>query len=179
MKLIKYTDIKKFPFASYRADISLDYTMDILSKYIYEYGFEMNPEFQRGHVWTPEQQISYMEFRLKGGLSGKDIYFNDPYWQSISPRKGYNRLVCVDGLQRLSAAMSFLLGEIPVFGSYVHEYEQGLIMSGLHQMFTFHIAKLKSHKEVMEWYVSLNQGGTPHRQEEIEKVKLMIDSDSY
>ena len=33
---------------------------------------------------------------------------------------------------------------------------------------------LKTEKEVLQWYVDMNVGGTPHTDEEIEKVKKMI-----
>ncbi len=34
---------------------------------------------------------------------------------------------------------------------------------------------LKTEKEVLQWYVDMNAGGTPHTSEEIEKVKRMIE----
>lgn len=33
---------------------------------------------------------------------------------------------------------------------------------------------LKTEKEVLQWYVDVNSGGTPHTNEEIERVKKMI-----
>ena len=33
---------------------------------------------------------------------------------------------------------------------------------------------LKTEKEVLQWYVDMNSGGTPHSNEEIERVKKMI-----
>ena len=33
---------------------------------------------------------------------------------------------------------------------------------------------LKTEKEVLQWYVDMNAGGTPHTNEEIERVKSMI-----
>lgn len=33
---------------------------------------------------------------------------------------------------------------------------------------------LKTEKEVLQWYVDMNSGGTPHTNEEIERVKKMI-----
>lgn len=39
----------------------------------------------------------------------------------------------------------------------------------------FHINDLKSKKEVLQWYLDMNAGGTPHTSEEIERVKKMIE----
>lgn len=33
---------------------------------------------------------------------------------------------------------------------------------------------LKSEKEVLQWYVDMNAGGTPHTSKEIERVKEMM-----
>ena len=33
---------------------------------------------------------------------------------------------------------------------------------------------LESKKEILEWYIDMNFGGTPHTNEEIERVKKMI-----
>ncbi len=34
---------------------------------------------------------------------------------------------------------------------------------------------LKTEKEVLQWYVDMNAGGTPHTDKEIERVKRMIE----
>lgn len=36
------------------------------------------------------------------------------------------------------------------------------------------VNNLKSEKEVLQWYIDMNAGGTPHTNEEIERVKQMI-----
>lgn len=33
---------------------------------------------------------------------------------------------------------------------------------------------LESKKEILEWYVDMNSGGTPHTNDEIERVRKMI-----
>ena len=35
---------------------------------------------------------------------------------------------------------------------------------------------LKTEKEVLQWYVDMNAGGTPHSNEEINRVRSMIDA---
>ena len=44
--------------------------VDFIENEIKEYNLNMNPNFQRGHVWTEIQQSKYVEFNLKGGKSG-------------------------------------------------------------------------------------------------------------
>lgn len=135
------------------------------------YKLQLNPKFQRGHVWTEEQQTRFMEYLLRGGRANTTIYFNQPSWQSYSTSE-YNDFVCVDGLQRLTAVLRFLNNEIKVFGSYYKDFEDKLPFD---LDLIFNINNLKTEKEVLQWYVDMNAGGTPHTDAEIEKVRKMIE----
>lgn len=42
----------------------------------------MQPWFQRQHVWTEDQQVAYIEFFLKGGISDRDIFLISTYLQA-------------------------------------------------------------------------------------------------
>lgn len=129
---------------------------------------DMDPDFQREHVWTEAQQIAYCEYILRGGISGKTIYWNNPSWM-----RGFNQpTVLVDGKQRITAVLRFLRNEIPVFGHFRKEYEDKLDVT--RHTFDFVINDLKTRKEVLQWYLDLNTGGTIHTNEEIEKVKRLL-----
>ena len=68
---------------------------------------EMNPDFQRGHCWTENQQISFIESVLKGGAkNARVIYLNNPNWKHSD--RTYKDFVCVDGLQRYTAIKRFI-----------------------------------------------------------------------
>lgn len=126
------------------------------------------PDFQRGHVWTEEQQISFVEFMLKGGTV-PPFRFNHPNWMGSFE----GDMVCVDGLQRITAIMKFLKNELPVFGGYFRNdiIDVDSVMHPIH--LTISVNTLKTEAEVIQWYIELNEGGTPHSKEEIERVKLL------
>ena len=63
--------------------------------------------------------------------------------------------------------------EIKVFGSYFKEYEDRLRLANDATMI-LNVNNLRSEKEVLQWYVDMNAGGTPHSSEEIERVKEMM-----
>jgi hypothetical protein len=174
-KITRFADIPKFTSAGY---YQVDYPLTSLVKYIddevREMGLQLNPEFQRGHVWTEEQQIAWLEYHLRGGKSGNTIYLNNPFWRSVrEPRKGeYTDYVCVDGLQRITAVQRFVNNEIKVFGSYFNEYEDKIRMANA--IIHLNVNDLKSEKEVLQWYIDMNAGGTPHSKEEITRVKKML-----
>lgn len=166
---MKFSDIPQFIEAgSYCVDMPLKMIPKKIKEWQDELGLQLNPDFQRGHVWTEQQQIAFMEFILSGGESGKIIYFNHPGWMNDF----IGDFVCVDGLQRLTAIRRFFNNEIPVFGYFYSEFEDRL--SSLVAM-KFNVNRLKTKREVLQWYIEMNNGGTPHSAEEINRVKKLME----
>ena len=75
-------------------------------------------------------------------------------------------------MQRITAVTRFLKNEIKAYGSYYKDFEDKIPLS---VDLIFNVNDLKSEKEVLQWYVDMNAGGTPHTNEEIERVKQMIE----
>lgn len=153
--------------ASYHVNVPLGYLQEHINSQ-QENGLQLNPDFQRGHVWTEKQQISYVEYLLRGGTSGTEIYFNLPglRWGS---RKEF---VCVDGLQRITVCLRFLNNEITAFGVLYNDYE-GRIDQQVN--LSIWVNTLETKREVLIWYLEMNEGGTPHTEAELEKVRQMIE----
>jgi hypothetical protein len=136
---------------------------------------EMNPDFQRGHVWIEEQQIAYIEALLKGGAkNARTIYLNCPYWMDSPQRYSYKDFVCVDGLQRYTAIKKFVNNELKAFDSYLNEFEDVKRFNRT-AFVKLNVNNLRTEKEVLQWYIEINEGGTPHTKEEIDKVKNMLE----
>lgn len=172
-----WQDIKRFPNIHYRVDVPWNFLDDQLKHYNERGQLVLNPDFQRGHVWTEAQQIAYVEFMLREPQSGKEIYFNHPNW--MGSYKG--ELVLVDGLQRLTAALRYIHNEIPAFNHFLKDME-GFSKRGENSIpnditFSFNIAKLKTRAEVLQWYLDFNAGGTPHSQEEIARVRDLLKAE--
>ena len=82
-------------------------------------GLNYTPDFQRGHVWTDEQQCHFIENVLRGVVttSGFLIQFNCPNWENYHYQGDLARgFECIDGLQRLTALRRFVQGEISPLG---------------------------------------------------------------
>ena len=174
-KITKFRDIPQFTSdGCYQVNYPIVSLVKCIEEEVETMGLQLNPNFQRGHIWTEEQQIAWIEYHLRGGKSGNTIYLNYPFWRSIrEPRESeYKDYVCVDGLQRITAAQRFVHNEIKVFGSYFEEFEDSV--RTLQQTMILNVNDLKTEKEVLQWYVDMNAGGTPHTNEEIERVKKMI-----
>lgn len=155
---------------SYGTDVEWEDVADSVARYERDYGLVLCPDFQRGHVWTMEQRIAYVESKLSGGVPVDIIRFNHAGW--MKSFKG--EFVCVDGLQRLTTALMFLRDEVPVFGGHVRsQIGNGRIPGRI--TFRFQINDLPTRAAVLNWYLELNGGGTPHSPEELARVKGLLD----
>ena len=169
----RFADIPPFtPWSSYRVDIPWHYLEHSLARYATDYGLELDPDFQRGHVWSRDQQIAYVEHCLCGGTSTNMLHWNCLGWRAHT---GEHPLVLVDGKQRLTAVRAFLSDGIPAFGTKYSKYEDHLRMVG--PTFKFHINDLTTRKAVLQWYLELNAGGVVHTEDEIEKVRRLLEAE--
>ncbi len=178
LELGPFTDFRDIPTftrdSNYAVDCEWDY---FVNKWLKDKDFdaytpiELCPDFQRGHVWTEAQQIAYVEYALRGGKSGRDIYFNCSTWQGA-----FNTpLQLVDGLQRVTAVQRFMNSEIPAFGTLFKDYQGKLrVLSGTAGSFKVYVNTLKTRAEVLTWYLEMNSGGTPHTQSELDRVMGLL-----
>ena len=135
-----------------------------------DFGIVLEPDFQRGHVWTREQQCAYIEFMLRGGRSSNELRFNCEDWMTGDMKEP---IVIVDGLQRVTAVREFLADGITAFGHRLSEYEGRL--DPIRYRFHVLINNLPTRREVLRWYLEINAGGTPHSAEEIGRVQALLE----
>lgn len=132
---------------------------------------DFDPPYQRAHVWTEEQQVAYVEFCLRGGDSGRNIYFNCSSWG----RKYNTPVEIVDGKQRVTAVRLFMNDELPAFGHTISQYDDKL--PTMFSCLRLHVHTLQTPAEVIKWYLDLNYAGTPHTEDERERVRLLLEED--
>jgi hypothetical protein len=174
--IMRFRDIPQLTrSANYQVHVFWDYLETTLEHYN-EFGtLELDPPFQRAHVWDEEKQRRYVEYVLKGGKSSRDIYFNCADWM-----KGYKApIYLVDGKQRLEAVRKFLRNELGIFllpysaplGHFYSDFEDKIPFEA---NFIFHVNDLATYREVLQFYYDLNAGGVAHTEEELDKVRKMI-----
>lgn len=167
-------------------DVRPFYLEDMLKDFEKCYDLEVNPDFQRGHVWSIEQKIAYIENMIRGaiGTSGRIISFNCPSYK-IKPtgeESDIPNMVCIDGLQRLTALREFLKGDFKVFkhinpenGGVGPDFFEGTrrslgrVGSGIQ----FQIFDMLKKRDVLDYYIAFNSAGTAHTREELERVIKM------
>jgi len=152
----------------YHVDMPIKRLPDWIKEQQEELGLELNPDFQRGYVWTERQQERFVEFMLAGGKTGLELYFNHPGWMGDFE----GDFVCVDGLQRITAIDRFLKNEIRVFN---HLYKQFDGKIGSTMAIGININQLQSRHAVLNWYLEINFSGTVHGQDEYVRIKDMIE----
>src|SRR3546814_5379500 len=129
-------DIKPYTGSvQYKVDVGGGFLQKFLDEQAVEEGIDLDPDFQRGHVWTPQNQTRYLEHLLRGGTSSRTLIWNCPgYDQSISTSADADapkEMVIVDGKQRLTAILGFLNGN----RSEEHTSELQSLMSSTSDVF--------------------------------------------
>lgn len=168
---IKFESIPRFTQVS---DSGVNIAWTSLEKTIAEYqnwSLDLNPDFQRGHVWSLEQRIRYVEFIMRGGRSSKDILTNCPRWHA----GGTKDFVLVDGKQRIESVRMFMRDELPVFGGHVASDFDYLDTLTCH--FKWHVNELATRAEVLKWYLDLNSGGVVHTDDELDRVRGLLEAE--
>lgn len=152
----------------------VDYPILDVEGLIESHKIDLNPDYQRDHVWTREQSIAYVGHVLEGGNPGL-ILINSYNNGRIGPYE------VVDGKQRLTAIRMWVRNEIPAklpFANvevYREELDKKSVMA-CSLTITLEIGRMyyKTRKEVMEIYLRLNAGGSIHKPEELDRVRKML-----
>lgn len=149
-----------------------------LVDYEAESGLDLDPDFQRGHVWSQIQQIKYVEYILRDGNLNRHIIFNCPGFFYARDTSVKESMVLVDGKQRLQAARLFISNQLPVFNGM---YQKDFTRQGRPSLrmpnsldFTFYVNDLETRAEVLQFYLDLNAGGVVHSDSEIDRVRQLL-----
>ena len=171
------TVIKPLNTAKWQADFSWDTLERDLARFCSRYGeLDLNPDFQRGHVWSVDQLTHFIENCLRGVVAGSGylLQFNCPDWsegqsQSDLP-PGFQ---CIDGLQRYTAVTEYIKGNVKPFGFTAEQLSGTQFSPGrFHMKVAVHDFTRRA--DLLEHYLALNAGGTPHGAEEIERVRRLL-----
>jgi len=163
-----FRDIPLLPRAPYEVDVDWHGLERFIQSAIEHDGLNLDPDFQRAHVWTREQQVAYVEYVMQGGEVGKNITFNAVGW-------GYDLVIgsyeIIDGKQRLEAVRAWLRDEFKAHGYFRSDFTDRM---RLHMGFKWRVCSLNTREEILQLYLNINAGGTPHTQEELDRVRIML-----
>lgn len=170
--------VRPLSTARWSCDYGWNYLEQALEAFGKDYGLNLLPDFQRGHVWSPEQQAHYVENVYRGVIPPEAmlIQFNCPHFENWDysgelPRE----MQIVDGLQRLTAVRKFLAGEVKPFGLSISDFA-GSTYDPMRPRFRLRVAvhTFQSRADLLNHYLDLNAGGTPHSDAEIARVRGLV-----
>lgn len=73
-----------FPAQKYQINVGFTFLEQQLQSMSEGHSLELDPDFQRAHVWSEAQQSSYVEYLMQGGPSARVIYWACEGWNSSS-----------------------------------------------------------------------------------------------
>jgi hypothetical protein len=180
---MKFKNIPQFTWGgSYAVDVPWTHLENWIADLSKDSPLELDPDFQRAHVWDDPKRAKYVEYCLRGGQASRSLWWNAKNW----PMSGKNPVQIVDGKQRLEAVRKFMRNELTVFmqlrrqtepdkdiktGWRYSDFEGPL---GLNMTLRMHVNNLETRAEVLQWYLDLNEGGVVHTEEELFRVREML-----
>lgn len=179
---MRFRDIPKYIHGgSYAVDVSWSYLEEWINANIKDgTGVDLDPDFQRGHVWDDSKRSAYVEYVLRGGMSSKSLWWNCKGWNH---GRRDTPLTIVDGKQRLEAVRKFLRSELYIFHG-LNNKKKGFLhkdftdkLGIIDAAFRIHINNLETRELVLQWYLDLNEGGVVHTEDELSRVRQLLEEE--
>uniref|UniRef100_A0A6M3KYT6 GmrSD restriction endonucleases N-terminal domain-containing protein n=1 Tax=viral metagenome TaxID=1070528 RepID=A0A6M3KYT6_9ZZZZ len=141
----------------------------------------LNPDYQRGPVWTYQQQSRFIGHVLAGGVQ-QPIYVQRYRSKRFSPVPEYWTVPeeVIDGQQRLRAIAAFMTGQRPAevwHDEGWHSYwlrDMDKRESGFTKLASTVVYVDVSRADRLRFYLRLNGGGVPHTEEDLGRVRKML-----
>lgn len=173
-----YALIRPVPKGKYEVDVFLWQLRNYFEGHVKDGGqLELCPDFQRGHVWTEVQRSRYVEAFIRGAAPTL-LQFNCPSYgdplantDSDMPR---DLMVCVDGLQRFTALTDFVDDKVEVFGGMRCKDFAGSPFDVKRMMVKVRVHGFVIRADLLQFYLDINSGGTVHPEEELERVRELL-----
>jgi len=170
--------ISSIPRVEVDDDISFQYSQrqlrGMLSSY-YTSGIDLDQDYQRGNVWSPEQKYMLIDSIYKNIEIGKFTVIRRPFREEID--KYYEML---DGKQRLTALLEFYESRFTYKGRYFHEMH-GRDQSHFESYsISYSETEPLTPEQKYRYFLKLNTCGVPQDPAHIKKVeKLWLDTKRY
>lgn len=171
--------VDAIPISNYAVDFQMHRLKPQFKLYAEDYGsFEYNADFQRGNVWSLNQQISFIEAIVRNVVpkSLMTITLNCPEFDDSYKGNGDISGFCIiDGLQRVTAIQDFVDGKFKIFNDQFgyNDFDMSSFSFKRHavrvQIFHFH-----KKADLLKYYIAINSGGVVHSDDEINRVKEML-----
>ena len=158
-------------------DIFFNYQQRDMRSLLYmmckEYGIDLEPEYQRGLVWSDEQKWSLIDSIMKNIDIGKFTIIRRPWGKNHNKPATPKLYEMLDGKQRITTLWEFYTGQFKYKGLRYHE---------LHPLDRSHFKNYRisyaeceplTDEQKYRYFLKLNTTGVPIEQEHIERVRRL------
>lgn len=140
---------------------------------------DMDVDYQRGHVWTKAQQSAFVGWALTGAPTPR-VYLQRYDSVANASSKDYWNLPSevIDGKQRITASWAFIAGDIPATMPngdvlWYKDFHEGERYSPNMNWKIVYVDVTRSQR--LDLYLKLNNAGVPHTEEELDRVRELLD----
>jgi hypothetical protein len=152
-------------------------TVDSLFCKVYYFGLEMSPPYQRGEVWTDEQNVALIDSIMRGINIGVIVLSERDWYNKASKEKTGPRQEVVDGKQRIKAIFDFVAGKFKYNNRYFHEmhpHDRSAFENHQISIGELHFDRGYDEKLVLETFIRLNSTGTSVEKSIVEDAKKRL-----
>jgi hypothetical protein len=158
-------------------DIRFDYMqrdlIGVMGMMFSQYGIDLDPEYQRGNVWTEEQKVALIDSIFKNIDIGKFTIIKRPWGSNPNrPEHPSGKLYeMLDGKQRLTALHEFYCGRFKYKGMYFYEMHPRDRNHLKHYPISYAEANPMTDEQKYRYFIKLNTTGTPVDKNHLRKVR--------
>lgn len=165
-------DYEGLPILQEDEDIRFSYSQRQIESILFllyrETGLDMNPEYQRGNVWTLEQKILLIDSIFKNVDIGKFTIIRRPFRE-----KQEHYYEVLDGKQRITAIAEFFEGRFTYKGLKYRELHWKDQIHFKNYAVSYAEIEPLTKEQKYRYFLKLNTTGVPHDSEHLDKVHEM------
>lgn len=144
--------------------------------YHYLFGVDFNPDYQRGAVWDDEDRQKLLDSLFNGRDIGRFVFKELPYTRIEKDRCYYE---IVDGKQRMLTLLAYFENRFPYKGVYYNDLsskDKDWLMNA--SIGVAEINQNATRAEVLEVFLTLNEGGKPVAKEILDHARELLKGES-
>jgi hypothetical protein len=149
----------------------------LLSMMVNKYGIDLEPEYQRGNIWSDEQRYDLIESVFRNIDIGKFAVIKRPWGPDGNKPLTPKLYEMLDGKQRLTALFDFYTGRFKYRGKYyyeLHPRDQGHFK---HYTISYAESSPLTKEQKYRYFLKLNVTGSPVAKEHLDKVRRMWENE--
>jgi hypothetical protein len=133
----------------------------LIRQYLNKYGLDLDPDYQRGHVWDIDQKVNLIDSIFKNIDIGKFAVIKRP-WGPDGNRPLTRKLYEVlDGKQRITTIVDYYLGRFQYKGKYYNELGYRDQRHFTYFSVSYAESDYLTQEQKYRYFLKLNTTGTP------------------